>query len=252
METAAGLFSLLRIFVSSGVGLSLLYLINGAIWLQRPDIVDSENRVQNIPTNLIYEIYDFIVIGGGSAGAVMASRLSENTNWNILLLEAGPDESYLSEVPQIYPSLQQSELDWKFKTEYSGTSCLAMTDGQCLWPRGKVLGGSSTINAMLYARGNKKDYDQWESLGNPGWGFKDVQYYFKKLENMREPELRNNPMHGNDGPLTIEYFRTVSPLMELFLEAAKEMGLLSPNNNYNGQQQSGFARYLTKIYNFFC
>lgn len=243
MENAAALFSLIRIVLSSGVGLSLLYILNGAIWLQRPDIVDSENRVQNIPTNLIYEIYDFIVIGGGSAGAVMASRLSENTKWNILLLEAGPDESYLSEVPQVFPSLQLSELDWKFKTEYSGTSCLAMQDGLCNWPRGKVLGGSSTINAMLYARGNKKDYNRWESLGNPGWSFKDVLYYFKKFEDMREPEHRNNPLHGNDGPLTIEYFRTVSPLMELFLEAAKEMGFLSPDNNYNGQQQSGFARY---------
>jgi glucose 1-dehydrogenase (FAD, quinone) len=84
------------------------------------------------------------------------------------LIEAGPDETYLSDVPIVFPSLQQSDLDWKFKTERSDKFCLAMNDGRCNWPRGKALGGSSVINAMLYVRGNRKDYDEWESLGNTG------------------------------------------------------------------------------------
>lgn len=85
----------------------------------------------------------------------MAARLSEISEWKILLLEAGPDETYLSDVPLIFPSLQQSDLDWKFQTQRSDSFCLAMNNGRCNWPRGRVLGGSSVLNAMLYVRGNK-------------------------------------------------------------------------------------------------
>jgi glucose 1-dehydrogenase (FAD, quinone) len=98
----------------------------------------------------------FLKKGGGTAGSIMAARLSEISEFSILLLEAGPDETYLSEVPMIFPTLQQSDLDWKFQTEQSDSFCLAMNNGKCNWPRGKVLGGSSVINAMLYVRGNKR------------------------------------------------------------------------------------------------
>lgn len=105
-----------------------------------------------------------------------------------------------------------------------------------------MLGGSSAINAMLYVRGNRKDYDEWASLGNPGWAYKDVIHYFRKLENMRIPHLVDHPLHGTTGPLTCEFFKYVSPLSEVFLEAAREFKLLNPNNDYNGETQTGFSR----------
>lgn len=230
-----------RLLFSYGPALTLMYLLNAAIWLQRPDIVDHEHRVHSIPTDKIYDVYDFVVIGGGSAGATMAARLSEIYGWNILLLEAGGDETFLSEVPELFPSLQKSDLDWQFETEYSGSYCLALEQGRCSWPRGKVLGGSSVLNAMLYVRGNKRDYDSWEYLGNKGWGWKDVFPYFKKLEDMRDPNFQND-YHGVGGPISVEHFRTVSPMTDVFLDAANEMGHLNPYGEINGAQQSGFAR----------
>lgn len=145
MVSLAGTYAALRILFSYGPGFLMLMLLDSSIWMQRPDIVDYKNRVQDIPTQHIYNIYDFIIIGGGSAGAVMASRLSEIAEWNILLIEAGPDESYLSDVPMVFPTLQQSDLDWKFQTERSSNFCLGMNHGRCNWPRGRVLGGSSVL-----------------------------------------------------------------------------------------------------------
>lgn len=179
MASLAGTYAALRILFSYGPGFLMLMLLDGSIWMQRPDIVDYKNRVRDIPTQHIYNVYDFIIIGGGSAGAVLASRLSEIPDWTVLLIEAGPDETYLSEVPLVFPALQQSDLDWKFQTEKSDNYCLAMNNGRCNWPRGKALGGSSVINAMLYVRGNRKDYDQWESFGNPGKnGFENCKIAF--------------------------------------------------------------------------
>jgi len=105
-------------------------------------------------------MYDFIVIGGGSAGAVVASRLSEVTNWTILLLEAGGDENEISDVPLFAGYTQLTEFDWKYQTSPPSTSvyCLAMVGDRCKWPRGKVLGGSSVLNAMIYVRGNRQVY----------------------------------------------------------------------------------------------
>jgi len=168
MASLAGVYSAIRILFSYGPGFLVLMLLDGSIWMQRPDIVDYKNRVRDIPAQHIYNIYDFIIIGGGSAGAALAARLSEIPEWNILLLEAGPDETYLSEVPLVFPTLQQSDLDWKYQTERSDKFCIAMNGGRCNWPRAKVLGGCSVINAMLYVRGNRKDYDEWAALGNEG------------------------------------------------------------------------------------
>lgn len=168
MVTLSGSYTALRILFSYGPGFLLLLLLDASIWMQRPDIVDYKHRVRDIPTQHINNVYDFVIIGGGTAGAILANRLSEISEWNILLLEAGPDETYLSDVPLIFPTLQKSDLDWKFQTVASKDYCLAMNGGKCNWPRGKVLGGSSVLNAMLYVRGNKKDYDEWEALGNPG------------------------------------------------------------------------------------
>lgn len=235
-------FSAFRILLTYGAGLALVLVLREGMRYQRPDMVDKFNRVQSIDSNFIHTHYDFIVIGGGSAGNVMANRLSEIDNWSVLLLEAGPDESLISEIPLMYPSLQKSILDWDYWCESSDSYCLAMENQQCSWPRGKVLGGSSVLNAMLYIRGNRKDYDRWAAEGNVGWNYDNVLHYFKKAENMRDPKFVDNYYHGTDGYLSVEPFRTVSSLMDIFLEAAREMGMLNPDGDLNGRTQWGFAR----------
>ncbi|KAJ8931348.1 hypothetical protein NQ314_015757, partial [Rhamnusium bicolor] len=116
-------------------------------------------------------------------------------------------------MPLMFPTLQLTPFDWQYKTEPGEKYCLGMNDKRCNWPRGKVLGGCSVLNAMLYIRGNKRDYDsvknyvyRWESLGNPGWSYEDVLPYFKKSENMRIPEFRDDEYHGKDGYLSVEHF----------------------------------------------
>lgn len=100
-----------------------------------------------------------------------------------------------------------------------------MNGGRCKWPRGKVLGGSSVLNAMLYVRGNRRDYDLWKSLGNPGWGYEEILPYFKKSEDLRiEDGIIDEELHGTGGPQTIEYFRYVSPMLDKFLRAGEELG----------------------------
>lgn len=146
-----------------------------------------------------------------------------------------------TELPILWPAIQHSALDWEYKTEPSDRYCLAM-DGVCMWPRGKVLGGSSVLNAMMYVRGNRRDYDRWAVAGNPGWNYDEVLPYFKKSEDMRDPELAQSGFHGIGGGLTVEPFRSISAIADLVLEAAREMGLLNPDNDVNGQTQSGFAQ----------
>lgn len=117
-----------------------------------------------------------------------------------------------------------------------------MQDGNCDWPRGKVLGGSSVLNAMMYVRGNRKDYDRWASLGNPGWNYDAILPYFKKSEDMRIPQHHGSPYHGTGGYLSVEYFRTVSPLKDMFMEAGNELGLINHEDDVNGKTQTGFTR----------
>ena len=194
-------------------GLSPTALVNTGLWFF-PFLLASlsyyhtqqdnpEGRVKGVKKLL--KSYDFIIVGGGSAGAVVANRLSENPDWSVLLLEAGGDETALSEVPAMAAYLQLGRLDWKYKTEpQPGRACLGHTGQRCNWPRGKVLGGSSVLNYMLYVRGNKKDYDDWEDQGNPGWGYQQVLHYFKKSEDNRNPYLAATPYHSSGGYLTVQ------------------------------------------------
>ncbi|XP_071877037.1 glucose dehydrogenase [FAD, quinone]-like isoform X1 [Bombus fervidus] len=192
----------------------------------------------NIPSKLLMPSYDFIVVGGGSAGAVLASRLSEIEDWNVLLLEAGGDGSIIYDIPLLAANLQLTDIDWKYKTEPNENYCRAMEGGRCLWPRGKVIGGSSTMNYMLYVRGNKKDYDIWEQLGNPGWSYKDVLGYFKKSEDNQNQNYTKTPYHSRGGYLTVEEPQWHTPLADAFLQAGREMGYES--RDINGQRQTGF------------
>nr|XP_018908531.1 PREDICTED: glucose dehydrogenase [FAD, quinone]-like [Bemisia tabaci] len=186
--------------------------------------------------------YDFVIIGGGSAGAVLANRLSETREATVLVLEAGGQESDLSRIPLLAPSLQNTDLDWQYRTEPSDEHhryCLAMTNNSCKWPRGKVLGGSSVLNFMLYVRGNKNDYDLWEQMGNPGWGYEEVLKYFLKSENNSNAELTRTPYHASGGLLSVQDIPWTSPLVETFLEAGEHLGYRT--GDINGETQEGFV-----------
>ncbi|KAL0130223.1 hypothetical protein PUN28_002068 [Cardiocondyla obscurior] len=185
-------------------------------------------------------MYDFIVIGGGSAGAVIASRLSEVPNWTVLLLEAGDDENEISDIPLLAGYTQLTEYDWKYHTLPPSTSayCLAMIGDRCNWPRGKVLGGSSVLNAMIYVRGNRHDYDNWARAGNTGWSYEELLPYFLKSEDNRNPYLARTPYHEIGGYLTVQEPPWKSPLAIAFLQAGQEMGY--ENRDINGFNQTGF------------
>ncbi|MDE0854813.1 MAG: GMC family oxidoreductase N-terminal domain-containing protein, partial [Nevskia sp.] len=182
--------------------------------------------------------YDFIIVGGGSAGCVLANRLSASGRWQVLLLEAGPaDSSPFIHMPAgIIPVIRSNTLNWKFWT----TPQPACAGRPMFWPRGRTLGGSSSINAMCYIRGNAWDYDHWASLGNEGWSYQDVLPYFRKMENF-EP-LGQLPgaaqYHGGGGPLNVAEPRYVNPLMHAFVEAAQQAGH-PRTTDFNGAQQEG-------------
>ncbi|XP_076665164.1 glucose dehydrogenase [FAD, quinone] [Andrena cerasifolii] len=233
---AIGLTTLLS--TTSVLGFSLIPLLAIGLTVFRYNQADPESH----PTNArqLLRTYDFIVIGGGSAGAVVASRLSEVSNWTVLLLEAGGDENEISDVPLLAGYTQLSEFDWKYQTSPPTASayCLAMTGDRCNWPRGKVLGGSSVLNAMIYVRGNRRDYDNWASLGNVGWSYDEVLPYFLKSEDNRNPYLARTPYHSTGGYLTVQEAPWRTPLSIAFLQAGQELGY--ENRDINGANQTGF------------
>ena len=157
-----------------------------------------------------------------------------------MLLEAGPDESEASDVPVLANMLQLGALDWQYKTEpQPGRACLGQKGGRCNWPRGKVLGGSSVLNYMLYVRGNRGDYDAWSQAGNTGWSYEEVLPYFRKSEDNRNPYLaRDRRHHGTGGYLTVQEPPWRTPLAVAFVEAGVEMGY--DNRDCNGARQTGF------------
>ncbi|XP_050443789.1 glucose dehydrogenase [FAD, quinone]-like [Adelges cooleyi] len=229
-----------RIALSYGPSVSYIILLRVAVLFFRPDIEDAGNRLFDHKMSQIRDQYDFIVVGAGSAGAVVANRLSENPKWTVLLIEAGIDEPALSDIPFLYPSLQRTPIDWQYKTEPCEQSCLGFKGQRSSWPRGKVIGGSSVLNAMFYVRGNRKDYDAWQDAGNDGWGYEHVLPYFKKSEDMRIPELMGSEYHGTGGYLSVEYYRSQSPIVRNFMEAAAELGY--DETDINGANQTGFTK----------
>ncbi|KAK4014305.1 hypothetical protein OUZ56_026831 [Daphnia magna] len=198
---------------------------------------DLEGYVTDAET--ILTEYDFIVIGAGSAGAVVANRLTEVSNWNVLLLEAGGDEGIVADIPGAVHLLQRTSMDWQYKTMEQTEACLAFNDNKSNWPRGNILGGSSVLSYMLYVRGNKRDYDDWEAKGNIGWSYDDVLPYFIKSEDNRNPYIAaNTKYHGTGGYLTVQEPAWTTPLAAAFVEAGVEMGYES--NDGNAAKQTGF------------
>ena len=180
--------------------------------------------------------YDYILVGAGSAGCVLAARLTEDLQTRVLLLEAGGAGGAKEiRIPAAFSKLFKTTVDWNYATEPEPH----LHNRRLYWPRGKVLGGSSAINAMIYIRGNRADYDHWRDLGNPGWGFAEVLPYFKKSENQQRLA---SEYHGVGGPVNVADPRYVNPLTRAFLAAAGEIGIAS-NPDFNGAEQDGAALY---------
>ena len=181
-------------------------------------------------------MYDYVIVGAGSAGCVLAARLSEDPAVRVLLLEAGgPDDRMEIRIPAAFSKLFKSDVDWAYFTEEQPH----LNQRRLYWPRGKVLGGSSSINAMIYMRGSRHDYDHWAGLGNPGWSFADVLPLFKKSEDQQHGA---SEYHGVGGPLRVEDPCYRNPLSHAFVEAGLQLGL-SLNLDFNGQQQPGVGFY---------
>lgn len=181
--------------------------------------------------------YDYIVVGAGSAGCVLANRLSADGRHSVLLLEAGPRDNYLwIHLPIGYAkTMFHPVYNWGFYTEPQPT----MNNRQVYWPRGRGLGGSSSINGLIYIRGQHQDYDRWAALGNAGWSWQDVLPYFKKLERNSRGA---SEYHGGDGPLACSDIEERHPLMDAIIDAAAELGM-PRNNDFNGAQQEGAGYY---------
>ena len=185
--------------------------------------------------------YDYVIVGAGSAGSVVANRLtSADTSLEVLLLEAGGRDTRPEIfIPAALPTLFGTEIDWAYLTEPEPG-----LDGRRIYhPRGKVLGGSSAVNGMIYIRGNRRDFDRWAAAGNDGWGYDQVLPYFISAEGNGRGA---SDFHGGDGPLAVDDNPALDPRSEAFLEAAKEMGY-PENPDFNGADQEGFGPFQVNI-----
>jgi choline dehydrogenase len=190
--------------------------------------------------------YDYIIIGAGSAGCVLANRLSKNPNKSVLLLEAGgPDTNMNIHIPGAYLKVHKSKDDWGFWTEEQAH----VLQRKIYLPRGKTLGGSSSTNAMAYVRGNPADYDGWAEQGNSGWSFNELLPYFKRSENHEQIDMMDSGYHSSSGELGVTIpTRFQTPFVDGFIEACAAIGI-PKNIDYNGKMQEGASLVQSTIKN---
>ncbi len=200
------------------------------------------------------------MVGGGSAGSIVAARLSENPNVTVLLLEAGGDGTLASNVPMMQAMTLHTEIDWNYKGKRDNVTCLGMTGKQCAFHRGKAIGGTSTLNVQIYIRGkvltlgtlsatynyflgHPHDYYRWAKMGNYNWTYEDVLPFFKKSEDMLDTiAAKDTRHHSTGGPFGIEYPAFRTKLADLYLDAAVSAGY-KRTKDVNGDQMEGFNRF---------
>nr|XP_022293525.1 uncharacterized protein LOC111104083 isoform X1 [Crassostrea virginica]XP_022293526.1 uncharacterized protein LOC111104083 isoform X1 [Crassostrea virginica] len=200
----------------------------------------TRNKSKEDPVTDLNSTYDYIILGAGSAGCVLANRLSEDPGVSVLLIEAGGSEdvNFNISVPLASGLVQLSEQDWKFQTVPQKNACLAMADQRSAWPRGRVLGGTSSLNYMQYIRGSRHDYDNWAKDGCQGWSYKDVLPYFIKSEDIQIPELLNSEYHGRGGYLTVSD-GVATELNKVYARGMRELG--HNTVDCNGESQAGYC-----------
>lgn len=205
--------------------------------------VDARKYQAQNTTVLDFGSYDFIIVGAGSAGAVIANRLSEVKRWKVLLLEAGSFPNDFTDIPALYPLGCFSDYNWGFKSIPQTTACLGTVDQRCAVPRGKGIGGSTLINGLMYSRGHATDFNRWAELVNDSsWTYESVLPYFKNSEHFRptDPEAAiNYAYHGTRGFWNVEHHHPSIPLKYTFLDANAELGYNS--TDYNGPEYKGGA-----------
>ena len=185
--------------------------------------------------------FDYIIVGGGTAGCVLADRLSEDGTRSVLLLEAGGKRynPWIHLPVGYFKTVFDPKLGWGYRTQPEPN----LAGRSVVWPRGRVLGGTGAINGMVYIRGQKEDFDHWRQLGNHGWGYDDVLPYFRRSERQASTNRSTEAQyHGADGPLTVSDYPDRNVLCHAFIEAAGQVGI-RPNTDFNGRRQEGAGYY---------
>ncbi|XP_050411297.1 L-sorbose 1-dehydrogenase [Patella vulgata] len=228
---------------------SLLLVVNVvilAVYIQQKFF--SGDKLESHLAKDIDTTYDYIIVGAGSAGSVLANRLSKDSSLRVLVLEAGTDDqqpsSIVLKVPMMCGLAQRTEYDWKYYSVPQKNCCKGLKGQRMFMPRGKVLGGSSQINYNIYVRGHRKDYDGWSEAGCDGWSYSEVLPYFIRSENIQPFKNMETEYHGTNGSLGVSESQ-VTDFPSFMIEAGKELGY--GTGDYNGREQKGFFASQTTI-----
>ncbi|XP_049852339.1 glucose dehydrogenase [FAD, quinone]-like [Schistocerca gregaria] len=220
------------------VGYILSATVIGCFHLWLALFVYKDYLIKTLLNDLVPSEFDYIVVGAGTAGSIVAARLAQDPNVRVLLIEAGGYPPPFLDVPLIAPLLQLSGYDWHYRTVPQEKACKGLNQKSSNWPMGKVVGGSGALNYAMYIRGHKKDYDYWGDRGNDGWHYNDVLPYFRRAEEQRGINIKDSQYHSIFGRLPVEDLKFASTFAKAFLEAGKELGYLV--RDLNQEEATGF------------